>query len=359
MDFKKAFDTVNHKLLLKKLRNMKIENLALKWISTYLSNRSQSTIINDVVSNEEPINTGVPQGSILGPLFFLCYINDITSVCKNSHILLYADDTVMYKSISDSHRLLDMNNFQQDVNRLIKWCQLNRLSINIKKTKLVFHPHKENNMNNVNSDIMMGGIPVDYVSSYLYLGVDIDNMLTFKKHFVNTFKNVSHKLFILRKTRHMINIKAALDITKTMLCSVIDYGNIFLSSCTISNLNDLQVIQNHAIRCVYNIKNPIDFHINELHIKSNIKFINTRRKKQILTCYWRNIEKGVIKIANPVRETRSNVAPSIYLPVPKTEMFKKSVYYYGATLWNALPFSIRVCDNIDAFKLEINKLFVD
>ena len=83
---------------------------------------------------------------------------------------------------------------------------------------------------------MMGGTSVDYVSSYLYLGVDIDNMLTFKKHFENTFKNVSHKLFILRKTRQMINIKAALDITKTMLCSVIDYGNIFLSSCINSNL---------------------------------------------------------------------------------------------------------------------------
>ena len=86
-------------------------------------------------------------------------------------------------------------------------------------------------------------------------------MLTFKKHFENTFKNVSHKLFILRKTRHMINIKAALDITKTMLCSVVDYGNIFLSSCTNSNLNDLQVLQNHAIRCVYNIKNPIEFYL--------------------------------------------------------------------------------------------------
>ena len=76
-------------------------------------------------------------------------------------------------------------------------------------------------------------------------------------------------------------------------------------------------------------------------------------------CYWRNIEKGVIKTSNPVRETRSNVAPSIYLPILMTEMFRKSVCYYGATLWNSLPFSIRLCDNIDAFKLEINKLFVD
>ena len=137
----------------------------------------------------------------------------------------------MYKPISDSQRFLDMHDFQQDVNRLVMWCQINRLSINIKKTKLFFHPHMQNVMNYMNNEVKMSGVLVDYVTSYLYLGVDIDNMLTFKKHFSSTFENVSHKLFILIKDCHTINNKAALDITKTMLCSVIDYGNIFLSSC--------------------------------------------------------------------------------------------------------------------------------
>ena len=311
------------------------------------------------MSNEEEVNTGVPQGSILGPLFFLCYINDITNVCKNSKILLYADDTVLYKSISDTHRYLDMHDFQQDVNRLVMWCQENRLSINIKKTKLVFHPYMQNVVNNINKEVKMYGTSIDYVSSYLYLGVDIDSMLTFKKHFTNTFKNVSHKLFILRKIRHMINIKAALDITKTMLCSVIDYGNVFLSSCNNCDLNDLQTLQNHAIRCSYNVKSPREEHVVDLHVKSKIKFINVRRKKQILTCCWRNIKKGVIVTSNPVRVMRSNLAPTIYLPIPKTELFKKSVYYYGATLWNSLPPNVRLCDDIDGFKLEINKLFIE
>ena len=84
------------------------------------------------------------QGSILGPLFFLCYINDITQICKGSHILLYADDTVLYKSISDKERFIDMHNFKQDVNRLVIWCQRNRLSINVKKTKFDFHPASQN-----------------------------------------------------------------------------------------------------------------------------------------------------------------------------------------------------------------------
>ena len=83
---------------------MKIEHLALNWLCTYLSNRTQTTLVDNVSSEEEEVDTGVPQGSILGPLFFLCNINDITTVCKNSKMLLYADDTVLYKSISDSHR---------------------------------------------------------------------------------------------------------------------------------------------------------------------------------------------------------------------------------------------------------------
>ena len=248
-----------------------------------------------------------------------------------------------------------MHNFQQDVNRLVLWCQRNRLSINVKKTKLVFHPGSQNMENNENTVVKMHGTNVDYVSSYLYLG---DNMLTFRKHYVNTFKNVSHKLFILRKIRYMINVKAALDVTKTMLCSIIDYGNIFLSSCTDIELNDLQILQNNAIRCSYSVTDPRDEHVTELHQRANLKTIEIRRKKQILTCIWRNINKGIIETAKPVRQNRSAAAPTIYLPIPRTVMFKKSVFYYGATLWNALPEIVRLCDDIDSFKLEINKIFV-
>ena len=123
VDFKKAFDTVNHKLLITNLPNYGINNLALNWVKTYLTNRTQQTQIGTDLSGEREVKTGVPQGSILGPTFFLCYINDIIKVCRNSKILLYADDTVLYKKISDSHRFLDMHDFQQDVNRLIKWFQ--------------------------------------------------------------------------------------------------------------------------------------------------------------------------------------------------------------------------------------------
>ena len=204
------------------------------------------------------------------------------------------------KKISDVHRFLDMHNFQQDVNRLIGWCHVNRLSINVKKTKLVFYPHSQTTVNNVNNEICINRTPFDYVTSYLYLGVDIDNMLSFKQFYNNTFKNISYKLSLLRRIRYMVSIKAALDLTKTMFCSIIDYGNIFLSTCNLKDLNDIQILQNHALRCCHKVSDPRDENVNQLHNSSNVVLVDVRRKRQILTCIWRNIEKGILEITDPV-----------------------------------------------------------
>ena len=152
VDFKKAFDKVNQELLIKKLNIFGIKDLALNWIKSYLSNRTQQMQVGNDLSSEREVHTGVPQGSILGPTFFLCYINDVVDICHNSKMLLYADDTVLYKKISDTQRFLDMHDFQQDVNRLINWCQKNRLNINVKKKQLFFHPYTSTVRNYINYD---------------------------------------------------------------------------------------------------------------------------------------------------------------------------------------------------------------
>ena len=107
--------------------------------------------------------------------------------------------------------------------------------------------------NNINNTIQILNTPLDYVNSYLYLGVDIDNQLTFKKYYSNVFKKNSYKLSLLRRIRYMVTLKASLDITKTMFCSIVDYGNIFLTSCTENDLNDIQTLQNHALRCCHKV----------------------------------------------------------------------------------------------------------
>ena len=139
-----------------------------------------------------------------------------------------------------------------------------------KKTKLVFHPYSSNIENNINENITILDVPVGYTNSYLYLGIDIDRCLTFKQYYGNMFKKISYKLSLLRRIRYMITYKAALDITKTMFCSIIDYGNIFISSCNDGDLNDVQVLQNHALRCCCNVKTHTEVHISDLHISTKL-----------------------------------------------------------------------------------------
>ena len=193
------------------------------------------------------------------------------------------------------------------------------------------------------------------MSSYLYLGVDIDKHLTFKTFYNNTLKKIAYKLSLLRRIRYMLTEKATLDIIKTMFCSVIDYGNIFLSSCIDGDLGDIQTLQNHALRCCYKVTDPRNYHVQDLHQAANIVSVDKRRVRQILTCIWRNINKDFIKIKIPLRHTRAAEGPTIYLPVPHTELYKKSVFYHGAFLWNNLPVNIRMQENIDSFKTLLYK----
>ena len=273
IDLKKVFDTVNHTILLEKLKTLKITGIVLKSLKTYLLNQKQSTQLFGKNSNEEGVLTGVPQGSILGPTLFFCYINDIYTVWKSSEMLLFADDTVLYKQISETERFLDMHNFKQDVLRMYDWCQKNRLSINVKKTKPVFYPYSSAVKNDINNRIVINRQEIQYVNSYLYLGIDIDEHLTFKQYFTTIFQNWSHKLYILRKIRPMLNTKAALDIVKTMICSIIDDGIIFIDTCTTQDLQDLQILQNSALRCCYNVIDPRDEHVINLHSNANMEML--------------------------------------------------------------------------------------
>ena len=186
--------------------------------------------------------------------------------------------------------------------------------------------------------------------------LDIDESLTFKNVYSNCFRKISYKLLLLCRIRHMLTVKAALDVTKTMLCSIIDYGNIFLSSCIENDRTDIQTLQNHALRCCHNVYDHRTEHIAHLHDISNVKTVNTRRKRQILTCIWQNIQNNVLELlclyVIPVLQEVLE-----YIFQSQVPNFLKNQYtiYFGATLWNQLPVDIRLHDNIDDFKTDLYK----
>ena len=140
IDLRKAFDTVNHSILLKKLSKLGIKGTNWSWIENYLFSRTQTTFANNKTSSIAPITCGVPQGSVLGPLLFLIYVNDIQNLFKHSKHFLYADDTVIYLSGTDINDVV--HKLQADLLSFSKWCNGNKLTVNTKKLNIVIYGTK-------------------------------------------------------------------------------------------------------------------------------------------------------------------------------------------------------------------------
>ena len=181
VDFKKAFDLVDHQILLNKLEIYGIKDEALLWFNIYLTNRKQQVKINNSNSDFKHISCGVPQGSTLGPLLFLLFINDLPLYTNNVFTDLYADDTTLY-DVQDSMEQIE-NNLQIALNNLHIWCRSNSMILNSSKTKvmLVTTNQKRQRLSNDNLDLKFNNETLNMISNDKILGVFVDNNLTWSQ----------------------------------------------------------------------------------------------------------------------------------------------------------------------------------
>ena len=178
LDFSKAFDTVNHDILLQKLYYYGIRGNAYEWFKSYLTDRVQYVTYSGVQSSPKKIQCGVPQGSILGPLLFLLYINDLPNVCANTMPFLFADDTNLFISGKNSHELYEAAN--NDLNAISEWLQVNRLSLNVKKTHYMLFSSTK--IMSTNAELTIEGEAISEVTKTKFLGAIIDNRLNWQHH---------------------------------------------------------------------------------------------------------------------------------------------------------------------------------
>ena len=225
MDLRKAFDTVNHGRLLDKLPAYGIKDIEMKWFTSYMFTRAQVVNYQGTLPDRKTITHRVPQGSILGPLLFALLINDLRTEVTECKILLYADDTVVYfnhKNVSHLETILN-----EEVNKVAKWMSNNHLMLNLKKGKtesLLFGTAKRlSEESSPRINIKINGELVNHTLQYKYLGVLLDQHLTFHEQVRTVYHKTSTRLNLLKRVRHNLTTYAAERVYLNMIQQIITY----------------------------------------------------------------------------------------------------------------------------------------
>ena len=354
IDFKKAFDCVNHQTLIDKLETTNFGIDTINWIKDYLSNRQQCVMANNLKSSTKRIKQGVPQGSTLGPLFYIIYANDMPK-CIRSNISLYADDTVIYHSSRDGTHL--MLKLQEDMDRLQQWCYKNKLTINTNKTKMMVFGRKgcREKLNEVK--IRYGNTRIEEVTQYNYLGINLDQTLKYDNHAKAIIQRASDKIRYLKRIRKFITSAAALNIYKNMILPIFEYGDILLVSASATLRKRMQILQNKALKCALGLDPTTGS--DEVHRLAKLEKLSDRRDLHLTQIMFRQKENPFLWKRKKRRTsgvtTRSGRKKQFVIPRAKTEKFKKSITIKAPTAWNSLPESMQKIQDLRLFKFSLKK----
>lgn len=246
MDLSKAFDALSHEILLQKLQYYGVRGICLDWFRSYLSNRKQFTVYNYNNSQLRDIDTGVPQGSILGPLLFLIYINDIVNSCNDPHFILYADDTSLLASHKDMNVLIETLN--ENLAKITKWFKCNKLSLNVSKTQCILFKRggMQYDMDNISLQIDMN--PLEFYESVQFLGVTLNSKLSWNDHINSVCLKVSRFIGIMNRLKYELPSYILFALYNAYILSYLSYCNSIWGNTYSSHINTLILLQKKAIR---------------------------------------------------------------------------------------------------------------
>ena len=356
LDMRKAFDLVDHKILLEKLCLYNFSTYSLKWITSYLNDRTQQVQIKNNISKPELIQFGVPQGSILGPILFLLYINDLPLYTTSTQVDMYADDATFYASGTNS-ACINVQ-LQSDMENIKKWCHDNGMYINLDKTTtmLIGTVNKLSNQSDI--QVYVDDKKLTNVSQQKLLGVHIDNNLAWNTHIEKLCKCLASKISLLQRLKKFLPLQARKLFYVSYIMPVMDYCCTVWGSTTQKNINCIIKLQKRAARIILNA----DFTTPSRELFITLDWLPFDKKIMYHKCvlvykainnqtpsYISNMLTPVNTINNN-HTLRSATNHNLLLPKPRLNTLKRTFTYSGPEVWNKLPVDIKTASSLYVFK---------
>ena len=351
LDFSKAFDKVPHRRLMDKLWNYGVRGTTHSWIKAFLSDRRQRVIVDGESSDWVPVQSGVPQGTVLGPMLFLAFINDLPKSVTSS-VRLFADDCVLYRSVSNDE---DCCTLQEDLEKLEtwenQWCmsfnpsKCSTISITRKKKRIIHHYSLHNQI-------------LDKVDSATYLGVELSSDLTWANHINKTTKKANSRLAFVKRNLPINSVKVKEAAYKGIVRPILEYSSSVWDPHHQKYKDQLEMVQHRAARFALGIYNQGSV-TNMLH-QLEWETLEDRRRKARLNMFFRILMCMVAVPLPPIVTRAPRPRPGyphhFLIPFCRTDAYKYSFFPQTLTQWNKLPASIACHTSLPPFKADVTSL---
>jgi len=355
LDLRKAFDLVCHEILLQKLKVYLQNNESCAFFFSYLSNRQQAVYANGAYSSFGQVKCGVPQGSILGPVFFCLYINDLPLSLSLSEAILemFADDSTLHTK-SDNIKCIE-STLQRSIEEVNTWCDNNRMALHPTKSKsMVLSTRQKHQRSPLRLNLKLLSTNIEQVHELKLLGIRIDDEFSWKSHTDFISKKLSMNLFLLHKLKQLVPPFALKPFFHAHCMSHINYASNLWCNAPEVYIKKINSLYRRALKILntkpVNTPNAIYINLNILPLKD--QFLYNTAILMFKIFHEKTPDYLMKFFQKPFADNRLQTCK---FPLPRIDLFKTSLSFWGATVWNSLPQSCKLSTTLRLFKLNIYK----
>ena len=363
-DLSKAFDTLNHDILLKKLEHYGIRDTALTWFTSYLNNRSQFVELNGHKSENLPLPTGVPQGSILGPLLFLLYINDLPSAADLKYVIFADDSNLLIQGNNLDALSIKLN---KELKGISDYFKANQLKLNAKKTKTVVFRKKNLPSEQTQPEIFLDGEKLGICEEAQFLGITIDSTLSWEKHCISVANKISRNNSVINRVKNLLPPPSLKLLYHSFIHPHVLYGLPAWGGCNAQNRKRIVNIQKRAIRTI--TKSYFSAHTEPRMKKLGLLKFEDLYEQQCLIlmhdCYYQRAPKKINSLLSSPHSSDYNLRGPAQNPLDfKKPSFKSRAASHsfsanGPALWNSTPNDLRKIEQKGLFKRSLKKTLLE